>query len=55
MQEEKGVAEDAIVGWHHLLSGHEFEETLGDGDGQGGVACCSSWGRKESDTTKRLN
>ena len=46
---------DDIVGWHHLLSGHEFEETLGDGDGQGGVACCSSWGRKESDTTERLN
>ena len=46
---------DDIVGWHHRLSGHEFEETLGDGDGQGGVACCSSWGRKESDTTERLN
>ena len=43
---------DDIVGWHHRLSGHEFEETLGDGDGQGGVACCSSWGRKESDTTE---
>ena len=47
----KGTIEDEIVGWHHRLSGHEFEETLGDGDGQGGVACCSSWGRKESDTT----
>ena len=46
---------DDIVGWHHRLSGHEFEETLGDGDGQGGVACCSPWSRKESDMTERLN
>ena len=42
------------VGWHHRLKGHEFELALGDGDGQGGLACCSPWGRKESDTTERL-
>ena len=41
-----------MVGWHHQLDGHEFERTLGDGDGQGGLACCDSWGRKESDTTE---
>ena len=44
-----------MVGWHHQLNGHEFEQTLGDGEGQGGLACCSPWGRKESDTTERLN
>ena len=48
------MTEDAIVGWHHLLDGYEFEQALGVGDGQGGLACCS-WGRKESDTTERLN
>ena len=42
-----------MVGWHHLLNGHEFEQALGVGDGQGGL--CNSWGRKESDTTERLN
>ena len=42
-------------GWHHGLNGHESEWTQGDGDGQGGLACCNSWGRKESDTTERLN
>ena len=45
---------DKMVGWHHQLGGHEFELTPGVGDGQGGLACCSSWGRKELDTTERL-
>ena len=44
-----------MVGWHHQLDGHEFGQTLGVGDGQGGLACCHSWGRKESDTTEQLN
>ena len=46
-QEEKGVTEDEMVGWHHQLNGPEFEQTPGVGDGQGSPACCSSWGRKE--------
>ena len=54
-QEEKGMTEDKMVGWHHRLNGHEFEQTPGDGDGQGSLACCSPWGRKELDTTERLN
>ena len=54
-QEEKGMTEDEMAGWHHRLDGHEFEWTLGVGDGQGGLACCGSWGRKESDTTEWLN
>ena len=54
-QEEKGTTEDEMAGWHHQLDGHEFEWTPGDGDGQGGLECCDSWGRKESDTTERLN
>ena len=54
-QEEKGTTEDEIVGWHHWLNGHGFRWTLVVGDGQGGLACCGSWGRKESDTTERLN
>ena len=54
-QEEKGTTEDGMAGWHHWLDGHEFEWTPGDGDGQGGLACCDSWGCKESDTTERLN
>ena len=54
-QEEKGMTEDEMVGWHHWLNGHGFGWTLGVGDGQGGLACCGSWGRKESDTTERLN
>ena len=41
-----------MVGWHHRLNGHEFEQALGVGDGQGGLACCSPWGRKESDMTE---
>ena len=49
-QEEKGVTEDKMVGWHHQLNGHEFEETLGDGEGQESLACCSPWSRKELDT-----
>ena len=53
-QEEKGMTADEMVGWHHRLNGHEFEEALGVGDGQGGLACCSPWDRKESDTTERL-
>ena len=54
-QEEKGTAVDEMAGWHHRLNGHEFEWTLGVGDGQGGLACCDSWGCKESDTTEWLN
>ena len=54
-QEEKGTTEDEMAGWHHWLDGRESEWTPGVGDGQGGLACCDSWGRKESDTTKRLN
>ena len=46
-QEEKGTTEVEMVGWHHRLDGHEFEPTLGDSEGQGGLACCSPWGRKE--------
>ena len=53
-REEKGMTEDEMVGWHHQLNGHEFEWTLGVGDGQGGLVCCSPWGRKESDTTEQL-
>ena len=49
-QEEKGTTEDEMVGWHHQLNGHEFEQTPGDSVGQGGLACCSPWGLKESDT-----
>ena len=54
-QEEKGTTEDEMAGWHHRLDGHEFEWTPGVGDGQGGLVCCNSWSRKESDTTERLN
>ena len=54
-QEKKGTTEDEIAGWHHWLDGHESEWTPGVGDGQGGPACCNSWGLKESDTTERLN
>ena len=53
-QEEKGTTENEMAGWHHWLYGREFEWTPGDGDGQGGLACCNSWGRKESDTTEQL-
>ena len=54
-QEEKGMTEDEMAGWHHRLNGCESEWTPGDGDGQWGLVCCNSWGRKESDTTERLN
>ena len=54
-QEEKGTTEDKVLGWHHELNGHEFEQAPADGKGQGSLACCSSWGHKESDTTERLN
>ena len=50
-QEEKGMTEDEMVGWHHWLNGHEFEQTPGDGEGQGSPVCCSPWGRKGSDIT----
>ena len=53
-QEEKGMTEEEMVGWHYQLNGHEFESTPGVGDGQGGLVCCSPWGCKESDTTERL-
>ena len=54
-QEEKGVTEHEMVGRHHQLNGREFEQSLGDSEGQGSLECCSSRGRKESDTTERLN
>jgi len=54
-QEEKGTTEDEMAGWHHWLDGRESGWTPGDGDGQGGLACCDSWGCKELDTTERLN
>ena len=53
-QEEKGTTEDEMAGWHHWLDARESGWTPGVGDGQGGLACCDSWGRKESDTTERL-
>ena len=54
-RQEKGMTEDEMVGWHHQSCGHEFEQALGIGDGQGSLACCSPRGRKELDTTERLN
>ena len=54
-QEEKGMTQDEMAGWHHGLDGCESEWTPGAGDGRGGLACCNSWGGKESDTTERLN
>ena len=48
------MTEDEMVGWHHQLDGHEFEQALGDGEGQGSLACCSPWGRRESDMTEQL-
>ena len=53
--EGKGMTEDEMVGWHHRLNGPESEQDPRDGEGQGSLACCSSWGHKESDTTERLN
>ena len=49
------MTEDEMIGWHQQLNGHGFGWTLGVGDGQGGLACCSSWGRKASDMTEQLN
>ena len=54
-QEEKGMTEDEMVGWHHRLDGHEFEQASGVGDGQASLACCSLWGCRESDTIEQLN
>ena len=54
-EEEKGSTEDDMVGWHHRLDGHEFEQAPGVGDGHGSLVCCSTWGCKESDMTERLN
>ena len=51
-QEEKGMTEEEMVGWHHQLNGHEFEQVPGDGEGQGSLVCCSPWGCKESDMTE---
>ena len=54
-QEEKGMTEDDMVGWHHSFNGHEFEQAPGVGEGQESLTCCSPWGWKESDTTEQLN
>ena len=54
-QEEKSMTEDEMVVWHHWLNVHEFEQALGDGDGQGSLACCSPWDHKKLDMTKWLN
>ena len=54
-QEEKGMTEDEMPGWHHRLDGREFEWTLGVGNGRGGLMCCNSWGHKQSDTSEQLN
>ena len=54
-QEEKRTTEDEMAGWHHWLDGHEFKQAPGVGEGQGGLTCCSPWGRKELDMTERLN
>ena len=51
----RGITEDEVVGWHHQLDGHEFQQALGVGDGQGSLPCCSPWGCKESDMTEQLN
>ena len=53
-QEEKGMIEDEMAGWHHRLNGHEFEYSPGVGDRKGGLACCSQWGCKKSEKTERL-
>jgi len=52
---QKGMTEDKMVGWHHWLDGHEFEQAPGDGEGQGSLVCCSPWVRKDSDMTEQLN
>ena len=55
MIEESGVREDEMVGWHHGLNGHEFEQTPGESKRQGSLVCCSPWSHKESDTPEQLN
>ena len=55
MWEEKGMTEDEMIGWHHRHDGHEFEQILGDSEGQGSLVCCSPWGLIELDTTEQLN
>ena len=54
-QEENGATEDEMVGWYHRFNGHEFEQTLGDSEGQGSLVCCSAWGHKELDTAEQMN
>ena len=54
-QEEKAMTKDEMAGWHHWLNGHEFEQALGVGNGQGSLACCSPWGHKDSDLAEQLN
>ena len=54
-QEEKGMTEDKMAGWHHQLNGHKFEQALRGGEGQGSLVCCSPWGHKASDMTEQLN
>ena len=54
-QEEKGMTEDEMAGWHHWLNGHEFQQILGVDDGQGGLVCCSPWDHKELNMTEQLN
>ena len=54
-RQEKGTTENVMVGWHHQLNRHEFEQALGDGEGQGSLACYSPWGHKELDMTEQLN
>ena len=54
-QEEKGLTKEEIIGWHHWLNGHEFEQSLEEGEGQGSLVCCSRWGHKELDMTEQLN
>ena len=55
LEQEKGMTEEEMVGWHHWLSGHEFKQAPGDGDGQGSLAYYSEWCHKEADTTEQLN
>ena len=54
-QKEKRMTEDEMIGWHHELNGHEFEQAPGDGKGEGSLACCNPWGHRESDMTEQLN
>ena len=54
-KEEKGTTENEMVGWHHQLDGHQFVQTLGDGEIQGSLVCCSPWGHKNSDRAEQLN